>query len=179
MATNLIEHIKQEEGVVYESYLDSLKKPTGGVGHLLTEEEQKLYPIKYVNGKAIGTKIPANVVEQWLQEDLQWAKKAATQQAKKIEDATPEFINSLAAVNFQLGPEWYKEHKDTWKYLTTGQYEKAAKEVFDSKWHTQTPRRTNAFSEAIKKFNKSKQLNIYNKSQQINEEQVMGYLNGR
>ena len=52
-------HLKDREGVKYESYLDSLKKPTAGVGHLLSAEEQKIYPI--------GTKIPEAQVNKWLE----------------------------------------------------------------------------------------------------------------
>ena len=150
---DLIEHLKDREGVVYASYPDSLKKPTGGVGHLLTQEEQLLYPIKYVNGKPIGTPIPENVVNQWLEQDVKIAKAAAKNQLAELPNKpTQQFENALIGVNFQLGTSWYKEHKKTWKYLKEGKYTEASKEVFDSTWHKQTPVRTKDFNKAILQF---------------------------
>lgn len=168
---NLIEHLKEREGVKYVSYLDSLDKLTGGVGHLLTPEEQKMYPK--------GTQIPKQVVDQWLHEDLTWAKKAAQQQAKSIDGATPELIDALVSVNFQLGENWHTVHKKTWEYLTTGKYNEASQEVFDSKWHQQTPKRTTDFSVAIKKFGQQKELINYNRQQTLTDDQIMGAFSGR
>ena len=142
---DLIEHLKDREGVRYVSYLDSLDKPTGGVGHLLTKEEQALYPV--------GTPIPENVVNQWLEQDVKTAKAAAKNQLAELPNKpTQQFENALIGVNFQLGTSWYKEHKKTWKYLKEGKYTEASKEVFDSTWHKQTPVRTKDFNKAILQF---------------------------
>ena len=142
---DLIEHLKDREGVRYVSYLDSLDKPTGGVGHLLTKEEQALYPV--------GTPIPENVVNQWLEQDVKIAKAAAKNQLAELPNKpTQQFENALIGVNFQLGTNWYKEHKKTWKYLKEGKYTKASREVFNSKWHQQTPKRTKDFNQAILQF---------------------------
>ena len=41
----LYDHIKLREGYKNVVYLDTLGKPTGGIGHLLLPEEKKLYPV--------------------------------------------------------------------------------------------------------------------------------------
>ena len=159
MADDIINHLKKREGVKYESYNDSLGKLTGGVGHLLTKEEQALYPL--------GTKIPENVVNQWLEKDLATAKKATQEQIKQIPNASADLEQALISVNFQLGTQWNKDHKKTWKYLTSGDFQNAAKEVYDSDWAEQTPVRVKDFSQAISKNNE------YIKTKQYINEQYM------
>ena len=176
---DLISHIKDREGVVYASYPDSLKKPTGGVGHLLTQEEQLLYPIKYVNGKPIGTPIPRDVVNNWLEQDLAVAKKAAIEQSSQLSSpATQEFENALVSVNFQLGTKWTTKFPTAWKHLKSGSYNKAIQEIkfadptnkpdMPSDWYKQTKTRVNDFEEAIIKFRDGVQAQTYNKSEVIN-----------
>ena len=153
----VLKHLKEREGVVYESYLDNLDKPTAGVGHLLTEEEQKLYPI--------GTKIPKEQVDKWLKEDLAKAETAAKLQADEMREkgliVDPNFEDSLVSVNFQLGTEWTKKFPSAWNNLQSGDYEDAIKEIqfadpdaenpVKSKWAEQTPVRVEDFTQAIKK----------------------------
>lgn len=141
--SNLIEHLKLREGVIYKSYKDSLGYLTGGVGHLLTEEEKALYPE--------GSPIPSEVVDTWLVADVALSKKAAQKQAEELLEPSQKLIDALVHVNFQLGTSWYKIHKKTWAYMLQGNYEEAAKEAANSKWYTQTPVRVKDFQEALLK----------------------------
>ena len=163
MADDVIKHLKKREGVKYESYNDSLGKLTGGVGHLLTKEEQALYPL--------GTKIPDNVVNEWLEKDLAKAKKATQLQIKSIPNADSNLENALIGVNFQLGENWYKEHKKTWKYLQSGNFEQASKEVYDSTWAKQTPVRVDDFSQAILKTQENVTVQKYNQEKYMKNNQ--------
>ena len=63
------DHLVEREGDKKVSYKDSLGKLTGGIGHLLTDEEAKLYPE--------GTEIPEDVREQWIRQDMKKAWRAA------------------------------------------------------------------------------------------------------
>ena len=152
---DLVKHIKDREDVVYASYLDSLDKPTGGVGHLLSDEEVRKYPI--------GTPIPESVVNAWLEKDLATAKKAAKKQASQLSNpATQEFENALVSVNFQLGQNWTAKFPTAWKHLKSGKYNKAIQEIkfadptnkpgMPSDWYKQTKTRVNDFEEAIINF---------------------------
>lgn len=51
------------------------------------------------------------------------------------------FLLPLADVNFQVGTDWYKDFDKTWSYILKGDYEAAAREVQNSKWYKQSPRR--------------------------------------
>ena len=53
----LFEHIKLREGYKQSVYLDVLGKPTCGIGHLLTKEEQEKYPVKCL--------VPKDVIDNW------------------------------------------------------------------------------------------------------------------
>ena len=136
-----LDHLQLREGMKNKSYLDSEGKLTGGTGHLMSAAEKKQYPL--------GTSIPPSVIEKWYKEDSKKAYKAALKQAKELKVDNPKFINSLASVNFQLGPAWNTKHTETWKLLKAGEYEKAAIEAADSKWNTQTPKRVKDFQEGI------------------------------
>jgi lysozyme len=139
----VVAKLKQREGVVNKSYLDSLGKPTGGVGHLLTKEEQALYPE--------GTEIPQEVVDGWLAQDSDKAMKAAEKQAKELGVDSEEMVLALSSVNFQLGPNWKAEHKNTWSLMKQGKFEEAAQEAVNSDWHGQTPTRVEDFQLALRK----------------------------
>jgi GH24 family phage-related lysozyme (muramidase) len=148
-------HLKDREGVKYESYLDSRKKPTAGVGHLLSAEEQKIYPI--------GTKIPEAQVNKWLEEDLAKAETAAKTQADQMRAkglaVDPNFEESLISVNFQLGTGWTKKFPSAWENLQSGDYKGAISQIqfadpnkkpgVKSSWADQTPVRVNDFTQAI------------------------------
>ena len=144
----LIQHLKLREGVRYRSYKDSLGYLTGGVGHLLSEEEAKLYPE--------GSTIPSEVVDRWLVRDIALAKKASQIQAQELTEPSEKLIEALVYVNFQLGTGWYKIHKKTWKLMAQGRYEEAAIEAANSVWYRQTPVRVEDFQKALRNEAKRK-----------------------
>ena len=139
---SFLEHLKDREGFRDEVYLDSLGKPTVGIGHLLTEEENKQYKV--------GDRVPDNILNRWLEEDSIKAWTAALKQSKELDIDDLNFIEALASVNFQLGINWNNIHKNTWKFLQTKEYDKAADEAADSTWFKQTPTRVEDFQAAIK-----------------------------
>jgi GH24 family phage-related lysozyme (muramidase) len=139
---SFLKHLKMREGFENKVYLDSLGKPTVGVGHLLTEEQNKKYKV--------GDIVPDNILDKWLEEDSLKAWKAALKQSEDLDINDLDFIDSLASVNFQLGTNWFKIHKNTWKFLQTKKYDKAANEAQDSTWFKQTPIRVQDFQKAIR-----------------------------
>jgi GH24 family phage-related lysozyme (muramidase)/murein DD-endopeptidase MepM/ murein hydrolase activator NlpD len=139
---SFLKHLKMREGFENKVYLDSLGKPTVGVGHLLTEEQNKKYKV--------GDIVPDNILDKWLEEDSLKAWKAALKLSEDLDINDLDFIDSLASVNFQLGTNWFKIHKNTWKFLQTKKYDKAANEAQDSTWFKQTPIRVQDFQKAIR-----------------------------
>lgn len=140
MTKKFLEHLKMREGVKEEVYLDSLGKPTVGVGHLVTKEDVL----------QVGDKISPEHIEELLRKDAAEAWDAAVAQAYQIGRMDTELIEALASVNFQLGTQWYKIHRKTWAYLLAHDWERAAKEVEDSLWFKQTPVRVRDFQEVLR-----------------------------
>ena len=146
-------HLKDREGFRDKSYSDSLGKLTGGTGHLLSKEEQKLYPK--------GSKIPEHVTSAWLIKDSAKATKAAIQQAADIgQGENDNFIDALTSVNFQLGTSWHTKFPSAYKALKEGRYDDAKEEILYTKkgsstpsnWAKQTPTRVEDFKQAIEEL---------------------------
>src|ERR1022692_4506035 len=91
----VLDLIREREGYENVSYLDSVRKLTGGVGHLLVGAEADQYPK--------GTVISDAIILQWEQGDTLSAYKAAQEQAELIGIDDPILINALTSVCFQLG----------------------------------------------------------------------------
>lgn len=137
------------EGVRYNAYLDSLGKPTGGIGHLLTRAELQEYKV--------GDPIAKTVVERWFYQDSAWARRAAEKQAKEIGIETDWFIVALISVNFQLGSNWTRTFKTTYPAIVRHDYDTAIRNLRRSKWYRQTPVRVEDFIEALERAKLFKQ----------------------
>ena len=149
--TRFLEHLKDREGYRDDVYLDTLKKPTAGVGHLLTKEEQQMYQV--------NDKIPTEVIEDWLKKDSEKAVTAAFNQAQDLGIQDGEFIEALGSVNFQLGTNWKQKFPSAYKALKEGKYQEAITQIStgsgakgQSKWKEQTPTRVKDFKVAIEKL---------------------------
>lgn len=131
-----------EESRENRSYHDSKKKLTGGIGHLLSKEEQKRYPL--------GTFIPDSIIDLWFKEDTIEALDCAFVYPwyGKLNEARKAVVCSMI---FQLGANGFNDFKQTIKYLSAGRYEEAAKEMLDSKWfRIDTPARAKRHSDQMR-----------------------------
>ena len=88
-----LELIKKHEGVKMVVYADPVGLPTGGVGHLLSEEEKKLMPI--------GTPLTMETVDNWLKGDVKEAEEAVRSRVK-IPLTQPQF-DALVSFTFNVG----------------------------------------------------------------------------
>lgn len=138
----VLQHLRLREGWRTKVYLDSVGKPTVGLGHLLTADEKQKYPV--------GTELPESILMQWAQQDSQKAYDAARKQAQLIGKPEKELVHALTAVNFQLGTGWADKFRKTWAYLKAHDWEKAALESEDSAWFRQTPVRVRDFQQALR-----------------------------
>ena len=151
MYKDFLKHLEYREGNVDHVYLDTLNKPTCGVGHLLSIEECGEYEI--------GQNVSQTTRDKWLEEDAQKAWDAAAQQVQDLNIEKPEFIVALGSVNFQLGTRWMNKFPSAYKALSSKDYNEAIKQVStgsgkdgQSRWKEQTPVRVNDFVEAIDKL---------------------------
>ena len=148
-----MDHLSFREGSKGYVYLDSLDKPTAGVGHLLTAEENKRYKV--------GDAVDKEVTNAWLEKDSSKAYSAALSQAKEAGISNQEMINALASVNFQLGSGWRAKMPNAWKAIKVGDFDEAIDQIqfrsgvpgtIKSNWFTQTPKRVIDFSSALKEY---------------------------
>ena len=172
--------LKDKEGSLNLIYKDSLGKPTGGIGHLMTDSELKDYGVaKYidhatiygprkvaVDAKGDIIQLDEGVTEDWVKNDSEKAYNAARAQAEELGINNQKMINALGSVNFQLGTGWRKEGKfpGVWEAMKAGKYGRAADNVKwvnpdkqskgISKWYEDTPERAEDFMEALRGYNK-------------------------
>ena len=146
-----LEHLELREGNEECVYLDSLGKPTCGVGHLLTERERQVYQV--------GDKVSEEQRTAWLEADAAKAWEAAAQQIEDLGVEDAEFIIVLGSVNFQLGTRWMDKFPSAYKALKNKDYDEAIRQVStgsgkdgQSKWKEQTPVRVEDFVTAIDKL---------------------------
>tara|TARA_Y100000310_G_C20125567_1_gene553456 strand:- start:2 stop:538 length:537 start_codon:yes stop_codon:yes gene_type:complete len=158
---SVLDHLRDREGDEESSYLDSLGKLTGGVGHLMSEEEQRLYPE--------GTEIPEDIRAGWLQNDSMTAFNAANTQMAELGIDNPALRDALVGVNFQMGGGWRDKFPGVWQGMQEGNWEKAAgnvqwvnpdNQLQASKWHTDTPKRTEDFMGALRGMTPSAEADL-------------------
>ena len=143
-------HMKLREGYKNEVYLDTLDKPTCGIGHLLTASEREDYPV--------GTEVDDYKIKEWYMEDITKALNAAEKQAKIVGIDTDNFKIALTSVNYQLGTSWTTKFPSAWKALCFKDYDEAINQLMyadvktkrHSRWYKQTPVRVEDFVSEIK-----------------------------
>lgn len=130
--------IETDEGRVMKSYVDTEGHLTGGVGHLLTDEEKALYPE--------GTPIPEDVVNEWYRIDLEEAE-ADADKFYKTDD--PNLRAILTNMSFNLGSTRLGKFKKLKQALVAGDYEEAGAQMLDSKWAGQVKGRATRLIERM------------------------------
>ena len=139
MYEKLKQRIKTHEGFRNYVYLDSLGKKTVGYGHLCLKGEdwdiRKSYSIEEL--------------EDCFERDFIMALAGAESLigTLNIPIKVKEVITEMV---FQLGKTGVSKFKKMWKALENKDYEEAAKQMLDSKWHRQTPERARMLSDIVK-----------------------------
>ena len=134
--------IAVDEGTVYRTYLDPLHYPTGGVGHLMSDEEVKKYPV--------GTEIPIEVVQRWLDEDMLEAVEAADRLLENCPYFSEELHDIITNMAFNLGERGLRGFKRMWEAINRGLFSYAAEEMKHSRWYIQVGHRSKRLYERMK-----------------------------
>lgn len=124
---------------------------TGGIGHLLSNEEYQIGLYQE------GDKLSEATINKWFKEDLDLAISSAREQAYQIPYCTVAFEDALVSVNFQLGSNWTSKFPTAWKCFKKGDFKRARDEIrftrkgsgVPSLWMKQTPIRVRDFLLAI------------------------------
>ena len=146
------DHLLDREGFRDHVYPDNLGKPTGGIGHLLTAEERKKYPM--------GSEIPEELIRSWYTKDTKKSKAAALSQLEELgELKDPRNLQAaLESVNFQMGVNWRTKFPTAWEHMKSGNWDGAEQEIrftkegsgTQSDWNLQTPTRVRDFVQALR-----------------------------
>ena len=127
---NLIKSIEKHEGFVGNSYKDHLGFDTIGFGTKLplTKEESRLI-LKHRLDKMMQD---IKIRKPWFDR--------LPSEAKSI----------LSEMAYQMGVGGLMNFKKMWDAILTNDYERAAKEMLDSRWAIQTPKRAKELSDKMK-----------------------------
>jgi GH24 family phage-related lysozyme (muramidase) len=123
-------------------YLDSLGKPTAGIGHLVLPTDHL----------SVGDVLTEAQIDTFLLQDSAPACRAALTQALEADILDFVFLPYLASVNFQLGTGWTRKFPQTWGMIVAGAYEQAAQALDGTLWARQTPVRVQDFQEALRRL---------------------------
>ena len=130
----LREELAEEEGCKYEKYLDHLGLPTFGIGHLVTENDPE-------NGQPVGTPIDEERVRQVFSLDIAVTLEDCKSLYDDFDDLPEECQLVIANMMFNMGRPRLSKFKGMKAGVDARDWNKAADEMVDSRWHDQVPNR--------------------------------------
>ena len=139
MLEDVKERIKLHEGFRNKVYKDSLGKLTIGYGHLITSQDNFEEGVEYSDEEL------NNLFEQ----DFQRAYDQANQLLPGVDIAEQAF-GVVVEMIFQLGIGNVSKFKKFLEALTNKAYITASKEMLNSLWHSQSPKRCEDLSNIVR-----------------------------
>jgi|TARA_A100001391_G_scaffold72215_1_gene46085 lysozyme len=130
----LREELAEDEGCKYEIYLDHLGLPTFGIGHLVTENDPE-------NGQPVGTPIDEERVRQVFSLDIAVTLEDCKSLYDDFDDLPEECQLVIANMMFNMGRPRLSKFKGMKAGVDARDWNKAADEMVDSRWHDQVPNR--------------------------------------
>lgn len=129
MSKTLLERVIEHEGFRSEPYQDT--RGVWTIGHGLTYlTERESYGI--VSDRLARDRVKLAFEEPWLN------------------DLPPVITDVLVEMRFQMGVTGVYGFKRMWAALKEGDFDKAADEMLDSRWHEQTPNRAKALADLVR-----------------------------
>jgi len=135
--------LKIDEGCVNSVYLDHLNLKTVGIGHLLTEWDEEY-------DKPVGTPVSEERVNELFDKDVQVTIEECEQLFGNFQDLPEEVQQILANMMFNLGRPRLSKFRRLCKAVAERDWQEAAVQMEDSKWHKQVPNRANRLISRMK-----------------------------
>ena len=135
--------LKIDEGCVNSVYLDHLNLKTVGIGHLLTEWDEEY-------DKPVGTPVSEERVNELFDKDVQVTIEECEQLFGNFQDLPEEVQQILANMMFNLGRPRLSKFRRLCKAVAEKDWQEAAVQMEDSKWHKQVPNRANRLISRMK-----------------------------
>ena len=130
---SLIDQIKEHEGFRSKIYQCTEGHDTLGFGFKVADLELDL-----------------DLAEEILVRKLEHLIRRVKNRFSWVNDAPYEIQDVVYNMCYQMGVSGFSKFKKTIKYLADKEYEKASKEMLDSRWARQTPNRAIELSNVVK-----------------------------
>ena len=130
----LREELADDEGCKYEIYLDHLGLPTFGIGHLIVEADPE-------HGEPVGTPVSEERVRQAFNLDILVTLEDCHRLYDDFDDLPEEAQLVIANMCFNLGYPRLSKFKGMKAGVDARDWNEAADQMVDSRWHDQDPNR--------------------------------------
>lgn len=126
--------LEVDEGCIYGVYLDHLGKPTVGIGHLVTEQDEEF-------GWPPGAPVSEERVAELFERDVIRCLNDCRWINPNFDQLPIPAQVTMASLAFQLGGKGYSSFKKHHAAIEAGDWMEAAAQLRDSKLYRQTPQR--------------------------------------
>jgi lysozyme len=138
----LQDDLARDEGVQYKVYRDHLGYLTFGIGHLITVNDPEY-------NKPIGTPVEKSRVTKVFEQDIQLVLQNCQQLYKDFNNLQEEAQLVIANMMFNMGLTRLSKFKKMKAAVDARDWNRAANEMMNSKWHSQVMARANRLIERI------------------------------
>ncbi|WP_336284194.1 glycoside hydrolase family protein [Citrobacter arsenatis] len=143
--SEIIPLLREEEGVRYDPYIDSLGFPSTGVGFKLGPQNAPLSHYTF--------RIDDNTINAWLQSDVD-AVKATMQKDAAVSQALTHCNQPrqdiLTSMSYQMGENGLDGFHNMLSAINAEDWDEAATQMLDSTWAKQTPERAQRHAEVMR-----------------------------
>ena len=126
--------LDEDEGCVYEIYLDHLGYPTFGIGHLVTKSDME-------HGWSVGTDVEEDRVHEVFEEDVQTVLSDCKKLYHNFYHLPEEVQLIIANMMFNMGLTRLSKFKGMKRGVDDCDWQAAADEMVDSRWYRQVTNR--------------------------------------
>ena len=139
----LRQELADDEGCKYSVYLDHLNLPTFGIGHLITESDPEF-------GQPIGTEASEERVRKAFNLDVAVTIDECKVLYPDFDDLPEEAQLVICNMMFNMGRPRLSKFKGMKAGVDARDWNKAADEMVDSRWHDQVPNRAKRLVKRIR-----------------------------
>ena len=130
----LREELAEDEGCKFEIYLDHLGLPTFGIGHLVVDGDPE-------HGQPVGTPVDDERVRQVFSLDIASTLDECQVLYPDFDDLPEDCQLIIANMMFNMGRPRLSKFKGMKAGVDARDWNRAADEMVDSRWHDQVPNR--------------------------------------
>ncbi len=144
----LREELAEDEGCKFEIYLDHLGLPTFGIGALIKEYDPE-------HGQPVGTPVSEDRVRQRFNLDIAVTIEDCQVLYDDFNDLPEEAQLVIANMMFNMGRPRLSKFKGMKAGVDARDWDRAADEMVDSRWHDQVPNRAKRLVKRIRDLTKA------------------------